>query len=356
MKQTLIFTNHPGEELDRLAASYNSPSVFVITDNNVSNLVLPFMANMSQTVASATIINCEPDDENKNLSSVEKIWHELNEKGATRGSLVINFGGGMITDMGGFAAATFKRGLRFINVPTTLLAAVDASVGGKTGINFNGCKNEVGLFAESEAAIISTLFFNTLPLQQILSGYAEMVKHSLLDSKDAFYKLLSYNIVEYGVDNNRLLELLKTSVDVKSRIVELDMNESGLRKTLNLGHTVGHAFESLAMKRNSAIPHGYAVAWGMLVELILSHLILGFPSDDLNRYAAFVKAEYGAFAIDCKDYPALLELMAHDKKNATPESINFTLLEEVGKAKIDCTASADQIKSALDIYRDMLSI
>lgn len=356
MKTQLIFTNHPGEELDSFVAQKNPSSVFVICDNIIETQVLPVLSNMSKTVATAQRIVCQPGDSNKNLDSVAQIWQQLNEKGATRSSLIINVGGGMVTDMGGFAAATFKRGVSFVNLPTSLLAAADASVGGKTGINFNGYKNEVGAFAEAELTIISTLLFHTLPHQELLSGYAEMLKHGLIESRDELNKLLSYSIVSDDVDDDKLLALLENSVGVKSNIVELDPLEQGPRKALNLGHTVGHAFESLAMKRNSPIPHGYAVAWGIVVELVLSNLQLGFPSSDLSRFATYVKDNYGAFMIDCDDYPELLELMAHDKKNSSPDSINFTLLSDVGQVKINCSSTVDQIKTALDIYRDLMGI
>lgn len=356
MKQQLVFTNCPAEAIDELNNQASPSSVFVITDSNVYRHVLPLLASDSETVAGAKIIVCEPGDENKNLESLSAIWTSLEEDGATRSSLIINVGGGMITDMGGFAAATFKRGVRFINVPTTLLSAVDASVGGKTGVNFNGFKNEIGAFAESEAAVISTTFFKTLPDTELLSGYAEMLKHSLLESRRSFTSLLEFDMSSADLDNNRFLELLRDSVDFKRRIVETDMHECGLRRALNLGHTVGHAFESYAMQRHSPVPHGYAVAWGMVVELVLSHMELGFPSDILRQYAQYVIDNYGSFDITCDDYPALLELMCHDKKNTTPERINFTLLRDCGDICIDSTVSAENIKAALDIYRDLMGI
>lgn len=262
----------------------------------------------------------------------------------------------MITDLGGFAAATFKRGIKFINVPTTLLGAVDAAVGGKTGINLGGLKNEVGAFAPADAVLISTLFFTTLPLQEIKSGYAEMLKHGLLDDKATLAELLKYDVTNPPATTDVLLHLIEKSVGVKAEIVANDPKEQGLRKALNLGHTVGHAFESYALTDlASPIPHGFAVAWGMVVELILSHMILKFPAETLHQFADYIKHVYGYFDIDCDDYPRLLELMSHDKKNASPDAINFTLLSDVGQPQIDCTATPDQIRAALDIYRDLLS-
>ncbi len=357
MSQKLIFTNHPGEAIDQLVADMKPNAVFAIVDTNTQSAVLPLLSAMSDVVRNAKVITCEAGDVNKNIDSLTVIWQQLNTGGATRSSLVINVGGGMITDMGGFAAATFKRGIRFINVPTTLLAAVDASAGGKTGINFNGCKNEIGVFAEADAVVISTVFFKTLPTQELLSGYAEMIKHSLLEGRQQFDSLLDYNIEDAMIDPDRLLSLVRESVGVKERVVAEDPHEHGIRRALNLGHTVGHAFESFAMiDRHSPVPHGYAVAWGIVVELVLSTMLQGFPSDLLHRYASFVRSVYGAFDITCDNYPALLALMAHDKKNSSPEHINFTLLSDVGQIKIDCEVDSEHIKAALDIYRDLMSI
>lgn len=356
MRQKLIFTDRPGEVIDRLVAEMKPSSVFVITDENVLAHVVPSLSSMSSAIAGAAKIVCRPGDVSKNLDSLAEIWRRLGEMGATRQSLVINVGGGMVTDMGGFAAATFKRGLRFVNLPTTLLAAVDASVGGKTGINFNGLKNEVGAFAEAEASVISTIYFDTLPSGELLSGYAEMLKHALLENRVAFEKLLAYDICAANTDHVKLLQLLSECVEVKRRIVETDLHEQGLRKALNLGHTAGHAFESIAMRRSAPVPHGYAVAWGLIVELVLSHMELGFPADLLRQYAAYVRTVYGSFAISCKDYPALLELMSHDKKNPSPDKINFTLLADAGDVHTDCCVDADRIKAALDIFCDLTGL
>ena len=350
MKQQLIFTNKAGETLDSLVAKLAPKGLFVLTDSNVASQVMPVLSAMSSEVSNAIIIETPAGDVNKNLNCLVAIWSRLNEEGATRKSLLVNVGGGMLTDMGGFAAATFKRGMRFINVPTTLLAAVDASVGGKTGINFNGCKNEIGVFSEAEAVIISTVFFNTLPTQELLSGYAEMLKHGLLENRETFSALLDFNISSDDFNSDMLLKLLRESVAVKERVVTEDPYEHGIRRALNLGHTVGHAFESFAMnRRKSPVPHGYAVAWGMVVELVMSNMLEHFPSDILHAYASYVRENYGSFYITCDDYPALLGLMAHDKKNPSPDNINFTLLADVGDIKIDCIVDKDPIVAALDI-------
>lgn len=354
MSQQLIFTHNVAEAIDEIHAAINPASTFVLVDSNTISFVLPRLKAMSKAVAAASIIEVMAGDVNKSLDSLASIWKRLGDMGATRGSMLINVGGGMVTDMGAFAASTFKRGITFINVPTTLLGAVDASVGGKTGINFNDLKNEVGVFREAEAVIISTLFFNTLSHTELLSGYAEMLKHGLLSSPAVFNSLLATDVAE--IDPDRMLSLLRESVQVKRDIVNADPTEKGLRKALNLGHTVGHAFEALAMKRQSPVPHGFAVAWGLVVELILSNMILKFPSSVISGFASYVYDNYRAMPITCDDYPALLSLMRHDKKNATAASINFTLLRAIGDVQIDCTASDEQITQALDIYRDLMHL
>lgn len=351
--QQLIFTNEIETAIDSTVATLEPNKTFVLVDNNTQQLVFPRLAK-STTLRDAEVITISAGDTNKNLDSLVHIWSELGNRGATRKSLIINLGGGVVTDIGAFAGATFKRGIKIINCPTTLLSAVDAAVGGKTGINFNGLKNEIGAFLEAEAVIISTCLFDTLPQEELLSGYAEMLKHGLISNRDTYNSLLDFNI--NSADTDRLLELLQQSVNVKRRIVNEDPTEKGIRRALNLGHTAGHAFESLALHRNHPIPHGYAVAWGLIVELVLSHMQLQFPSVELQRLATYIYENYGSFNITCDDYPALLEYMRHDKKNDSTSSINFTLLHDVGNLKIDCTATEDEIKSALDIFRDLFHI
>lgn len=354
-KQELLFTNRVEEKIDELVQVAIKPDkIFVVVDSNTAKSVLPRLQSQSKAVADAEIIETECGDEHKCLESLSSIWKNLSDKGATRNSLVINLGGGVITDMGGFAASTFKRGIRFINVPTSLLGNVDAAIGGKTGINFNGLKNEVGSFCCADYVIISTTFFNTLPKQELYSGYAELLKHAIISSKENYDRCLKYNISEYMPDS--LLELLKESVEVKARIVEQDPTEKGIRKALNFGHTAGHAFEELAMSRKSPVQHGYAVAWGMVVAAILSHTECGFPADEVHRLAKYVRETYGIFAINCKDYDYLLNYMAHDKKNRYAGAINFTLLKGIGDVEINKEISAEKIKTALDIYCDEMGI
>lgn len=352
--QELIFTNDVTSNIDALIEKYSPSKVFVLVDENTNKMVLPQLVAQSMAIANAMVITIKAGDKNKNIESLMHIWSSLVEGEATRKSMLINLGGGVVTDIGGFAGASFKRGIRFINIPTTLLSAVDAAVGGKTGINFNGYKNEIGAFCEAEAVIISTRYFSTLSHEELLSGYAEMLKHGLISNVDTYNRLLAKDVA--NIDANSLLQLLQESVMVKKRVVEEDPTEKGIRRALNLGHTAGHAFESLALQRNNPIPHGYAVAWGLVVELVLSHMYLKFPSNELTRMATYIYDNYGAFNITCDDYQALIEFMRHDKKNDSANEINFTMLKQVGDIHIDCIASEDDIKAALDIYRDFMHI
>ena len=345
MKQSLIFTNDVIEAVERLERNVNPNLTVWIADVNTASLVSP---------APFHLITIPDGDGNKTLETVTRVWDEMERMGATRHSLIINLGGGMVTDLGGFAAATFKRGVRFINVPTTLLGAVDAAVGGKTGFNYHGLKNEVGAFAPASDVIISTRFFDTLPLDEMKSGFAEVLKHAMLSDRSEFLSLLEHDF-NAPIDHENLLERLRHSVQVKVDIVARDPNEQGERKALNLGHTVGHAFESLAMKRGKPVSHGYAVAWGLVTEAVLSHLILKFPSDDVHRLGNFVRDNYRDFPFTCDDYDELLELMRHDKKSRDGE-ITCTLLASIGEYRTGMTVSRDDVTAALDILRDQLGV
>lgn len=343
--QNLIFTNDVLAAIDRLASQGDHNVIVWIADVNTARLISP---------APPCMITIPDGDDAKTLDTVTRVWDEMERMGVTRHSLVVNLGGGMVTDLGGFASATFKRGMRFINVPTTLLGAVDAAVGGKTGFNYHGLKNEIGAFAPARDVIVSTCFFDTLPVKEMKSGYAEVIKHAMLSDRNEFLRLLDHDF-NVPINHDDLLERLQRSVQVKVDIVARDPNEQGERKALNLGHTIGHAFESLAMKRGKPVPHGYAVAWGLVAEAVLSHLILQFPSEDVHRLGHFVRDNYRDFPFTCDDYDELLDLMRHDKKSHDGE-ITCTLLTAIGDYRIGQTVSPDDVTAALDILRDQLGV
>jgi len=348
MQQPIIRCSHIEEDLAQLLHTLNYDGLFLLTDDNTQNHCLPLIQSLPE-IQIAKMFSIPADDKNKNTESLSKVWKFLSDHGANRKSLLINLGGGMLTDLGGFAAATFKRGIRFVNIPTTLLGAVDAAVGGKTGINFNGLKNEIGAFAPAITVLIDSNFFKTLDTNQLLSGYAEMLKHSLLRLEGSLDELLVFDLneVDYELLNNLLFE----SVLIKEQIVEEDPTEQGIRKALNLGHTFGHAFESLALESKRPILHGYAVAWGIVCELYLSFILLEFDKTVLMKIARFVKYNYGAFTFDCDNYQRIYELMTHDKKNES-DAINFTLIKAIGDIKINQTAERKEIEEVLDFYRD----
>ncbi|MDE6755148.1 MAG: 3-dehydroquinate synthase [Muribaculaceae bacterium] len=343
---------HPAALLDEAVENISPATITVVTDENVDKAVMPLFEN-SSCLKKANKVVIPPGEDHKNLDSVVKIWNALEEANATRKSLVINIGGGLVTDIGGFAAATFKRGIRCVNVPTTLLGAVDAATGGKTGINFNGFKNEIGAFHIPTEVIISALPLKTLSRRELLSGYAEMIKTGLIADASLYYTLLD---VEQNLEDHTLLEKgMKRCVEIKEDVVRQDPTEKGLRKILNFGHTAGHAFESLAIERHEPLAHGEAVAHGMLVELILSHTLKGFPSEEVHRYASEVlKPFYPRTYITCDDIPLLIAFMAHDKKNAVAGKPNFTLLTAPGESVIDCLPEIKDIETALEIYRDIM--
>lgn len=352
MQQQIIFTPDIQHALANYIRQYQYDRLYLLTDNQTKQYCLPLLAKFSEEFE-CQLITLSAGDSAKNLESISHIWMTLSNTGATRNSLLINLGGGMITDIGGFAAASFKRGIRFLNIPTSLLGAVDAAVGGKTGINFNGLKNEIGAFYPASAVLISTEFFASLDQENLLSGYAEMLKHGLLSTIDYYEKLLTYDI--HSQDLKALLPLLEESVNLKQQIVTTDPLEKGIRKALNLGHTVGHAFESYCLHIGKPILHGYAVAWGLVCELILSHRQCGFPLTYLTRTANFVRENYGTLPITCKEYEKLYEYMTHDKKNDAG-FINFTLLKGVGEIAINQTATRENIEIMFDIYRDLFRI
>ena len=352
-EQKVIISGQLEQTLTAAVEECRADRVVVLCDATTERLCWPVVSGFGCLQGAGHIV-IGAGDEHKTLASLSHVWQELQRAGATRHSLLVSLGGGMVTDLGGFAASTFKRGMHLVNIPTTLLAMVDASVGGKTGINFGGLKNEVGVFRNASAVILDTTFLRTLDHENILSGYAEMLKHGLIAPQAAEKPMLA-ELLAFDVDEPDLTALgrmVAESVAVKQRVVLADPTEQGLRKALNLGHTVGHALESLALQRQPVL-HGYAVAWGLVCELYLSVVRCGFPVERMRQVVRFVLEHYGRMAITCDDYDTLLELMTHDKKN-TAGQINFTLLSDVGQVALNQTASREEIVEALDFYREGL--
>jgi 3-dehydroquinate synthase len=345
----IIYSRQPVAELPSLTAKYPEGKVFLATEENVDKLWVEHFDSFIDSEGIRKVV-IPSGENNKKIDSVTKIWQFLSENGADRKSLLINVGGGMLTDLAGFAASTFKRGIHFLNIPTTLLSQVDASVGGKTGINFNGLKNEIGTFQEPEAVIINTGFLKTIDTENFKSGFAEMIKHGLIHNPSHLEDLKNFSF--QNIDYDLLQRLINDSVDVKIWFVSNDPTEKDIRKALNFGHTVGHAFESFAMEAGTPIHHGFAVAYGMIAELYLSVKRCGFPEAECKSLSAWLKETYGKFMIGEESFERLYKLMTHDKKNESGR-INFTLLPETGKIAIDQHCEKELILEALNYYRNL---
>ena len=373
MQQQIIISNDIEHDLATAVAESEHDRVFVLTDDTTHECCLPKVAALFAQY-DAVPITIAHGDQHKTLAALGDVWTALQQGGATRHSLLINLGGGMITDLGGFAAATFKRGINFINIPTTLLAMVDAAVGGKTGINFGGLKNEIGAFADARFVIINTCFLDTLDAENLCSGYAEMLKHALISDERMWAEHVNFDLSQ--PDLAELQRMVAESIAVKERIVAEDPHEHGIRKALNFGHTIGHALEEFALQQaggavvstapinqttggtaissalgNRPLLHGYAVAFGLIGELYMSARKAGFPTERLHQTARFIRENYAQTEFTCNDYPTLLNLMRHDKKN-TSGVINFTLLHNIGDIRINQTATDEEICEALDFIRE----
>ncbi len=292
------------------------------------------------------------NESDKTLSTVQRIWDFLLEMGATRSSLLVNVGGGVVTDLGGFAAATFKRGMSYVNMPTTLLSMVDAGIGGKTGVDYGTMKNMIGAIQEPVETIIDTRWLDTLPSKQLLSGYAEMLKHGLI-ADERYWNILLGNdgLNRLRLNDGMMDGLILRSMEIKRAIVAQDPKEEGLRKVLNFGHTIGHALETLLLYSSTPlppIPHGYAVLYGMIAESYISHVLLGLDKSVITRLASVMNEYYGKPQCNCKDTERLIELMRQDKKNRSQEQINFTLLKSIGNPVINQVADGSLIRESID--------
>jgi 3-dehydroquinate synthase len=342
-------TNELEKELGPIVANYPKGKVYIVVDENTRKHCLPQLQQYP-LFAELPVVEIRSGENNKSLESVVKVWNFLEENGADRRSLLINLGGGMLSDLCGFAASCFKRGLHFVNIPTTLLSQVDASVGGKTGINFNGLKNEIGVFNQPQTVIVASRFLKSLDKENLLSGYAEMLKHGLIHSKPHWDELLEFDLE--NIDYDLLNQMIARSVAVKEYFVVKDPTEKNIRKALNLGHTAGHAFESLALHQNRPILHGYAVAYGLIVELYLSSKKVGFPMCKTEGITKWILSWYGPFTITKEDIEPLYLKMTKDKKNEAGR-INFTLIPEVGSVEINIDCEKELIVEALEYFRNL---
>ncbi len=327
--------------IESIAARYEAQQVGIVSDAAV---VLDAVTSRYPTLRIAV------SEEDKSLETVQQIWDFLFAHGITRRGLLICIGGGVLTDIGGFAAATYKRGIDYVNVPTTLLAMIDASSGGKTGINYGGLKNSIGCFAPPVETLICPDWLKSLPANQWLSGFGEMLKTGLVSESSLWYHLLRYDLE--NMDSEALKPLIAQCVAAKKRIVEADPKEEGLRKVLNFGHTFGHALEEISIQKSDVssppLLHGYAVVYGMIAELYLSVVKLGCPKEPLQQLTQVMLHYYGKPQCKCSDREALVALMQQDKKNERTAQINCTLIQDIGSPLINQVITPEEAHEALE--------
>jgi 3-dehydroquinate synthase len=330
--------------LNQLISEKKYSSVFILVDSNTRQFCLPLVQRQADLLISAPVIEIPAGEGGKGLANLEKIITVLLKKNADRQSLLVNVGGGMVCDIGGFSASVFKRGINFIHIPTTLLAMVDAAIGGKTGINYLEKKNVIGTYAEPDAVFVYPHFLNTLSARELKSGYAEIFKHILLSDSKWFHSLVGNPLNGFGESD--LFDLIRHSVHFKKSITTEDFRENGLRKILNFGHTLGHALESHSMRGVRPLRHGEAIAAGMTGELFLSHKLAGFPQEDM--YAAIVFLRNLFNHIQLKFVPDDLFPYLHaDKKNSN-EKIAFSLLSSPGHPAGVFYPSHDQVLESIN--------
>ncbi len=337
----ILFTNEVACELKAYLSSVAVPMRFLVVDKNSRENCLPLLQRME--ILPQNIIEIGIGEGSKSLETVHYVWERMEQGGARRDSVVINLGGGVVTDLGGFAAACFKRGVRCVNIPTTLLSQVDASVGGKTGVNFMGFKNEIGVFSIPELVIIDNCFLETLPKSEIISGYAEMIKHALLCSYESLDRIMQIDLE--NVTGGEFLQVLRESIAVKERVVDEDPTERGVRKALNLGHTFGHAYESYAIEAGVEWYHGHSVAYGLIGAIEMSVMKCGFNRELADTIIAYIKSIYPAYPAKPSN-EELYALMLHDKKN-DGNGVNFTLMHEPGEFMINSHCTKEEILQVL---------
>ena len=319
---------------------------FIIVDENTAEHCLPTLLTNIDCLSKAEVIQTESGEDNKTIEIVTQVWYAMSDAHADRKALVINLGGGVISDMGGFIASTYKRGVDFLNVATTLLSQVDASVGGKLGIDLGGLKNQVGVFNFPQMVVIYPPFLSTLEFRQLRSGFAEVLKHALIQDANYWEKVKNIEVTT-DYDWN---EIIEHSVQIKNKVVLEDPTEQGLRKILNFGHTIGHAIETWHLENDpNFFLHGEAIAIGMIAEGYLSNQKTGLSEAELNEMVDVLKRVYDLKPISPENFEAYCDLMIHDKKNSGGK-ISCSLLTKIGNCKWDIFANKEDLLNALEYY------
>jgi len=343
----VLYSEKAYEALNTYFENISPSSIFIIVDTNTRELCLPLVLPRIETDARIEVIEMDAGEEFKNIHTCTSIWKVLSELEADRKSLIINLGGGVVTDLGGFVASTFKRGIAYINIPTTLLAMVDASVGGKTGVDLDNLKNQIGVITQPEMVLIDIQFLSTLSSAEMRSGLAEILKHGLIASRSYWKK--ATRLQDLTMDD--LDDLIGESVEIKAQVVTKDPREENLRKTLNFGHTFGHAIESyfLTNPKKDKLLHGEAVAAGMIIACYLSYKLANFPRQDLEKVTKTLLSFFPLIKIEENDFNAVIDLLKYDKKNSHG-NIYFVLLRNIGACEIDCNVPDNLLIEGLRYY------
>lgn len=343
----VFFNEKSYHYLENILLKEEYSKIFILVDENTNNNCLPiFLANLA-TEIEIEIIEIESGEENKNIPTCIQIWEALTELGADRKSILINLGGGVVTDIGGFIACTFKRGIDFVNVPTSLLAMVDASIGGKNGVDLGELKNQIGIIKEPKAVLVITPFLDSLPQLEMRSGLAEMLKHGLIFNKEYWKKFKNLS----SLQSEDLNYLIHESIQIKNNIVCQDLTEQNIRKSLNFGHTLGHAIESYCLKNNTLtkLLHGEAIAIGMILESYISLEKKLISREEYFEIKYIIKDIFKTVNFNPKDIEKIIDLLIHDKKNEFGK-IHFSLLNGIGNVKINETTHNNLIYKAFQDY------
>lgn len=349
-KGSVFCSSKNWSSLNNKIIELNPSKIFILVDTTTKKYCLPLFLNKKTFINSFEVLEIPEGEINKNIKTCNILWEKLSEFKADRNCLLINLGGGVVTDLGGFVASTFKRGVYFINIPTTLLAIVDASVGGKNGVDLGLLKNQIGIINNPEMVMVDIDFLKTLPENQINSGYAEMLKHGLIHSKSYWNKVKDFN----KLDTESIEELIWESILIKNEVITIDPFEKNLRKTLNYGHTLGHAIESYSLDNNSfsQLLHGEAIALGMILSTYISYKKLGLPKSTLIDVSEQINKTFKKLFFNKEDINAIISLLIFDKKN-NKGKVLFVLINDIGNHQIDCEVSNQLIFEAFDYYNNL---
>lgn len=330
---------------------FKETKIFILVDENTRKYCLPRLMSNIQLPQEVQIIEMPSGEEFKTLETAQKLWSELTTHGADRNSILLNLGGGVLSDMGGFVASTFKRGIRYLNIPTTLLGMVDASIGGKVGFDLDGLKNQIGLFSNPQVVFIIPEFLDTLPDYHKRNGYAEIIKHSLVYEKNYWEEISSKSYK--NIDSWK--EIIDWSIEIKNYFVTEDPLDNGFRKVLNFGHTIGHAIESYSFQfEDEALSHGEAVAIGIICESYISHKHAGLSEGELSEIVQYISTNFDHYIFRQGYFEELLELIKHDKKNSAT-NINFTLITTIGNSLINEVVDIALVKESLMYYNNLFA-